>query len=327
MSDTPQSPGPIQAVLDTREREEASAWEQRFEAEINTFFDESIARVPGFVDRHLKSFRRTMGRSLAPRTGVGDVFVTVRNMAAGISRTVGGPDFSTTTFTHDQLTEAFEREVVSAEELDSLLRRLFTEFEESLWASVEAQASAAAGVDREALRSRLRALMEREIGHDPLLAQTIRSGVRVGLPATLGFVLFSRATFVGGASEAPDSYRSHLDYYRRSLVRLGGFEVPGWVGAVGVAGGLVGTMAVGGLVEYAVNALRDIKGYYIRQINGARYSLLYGENPDVPEGQGILHVVRGLERQFERLPELAQVVLEGNSADPVSAWGPGRGES
>ncbi len=119
--------------LDTREGEEPSLWEERFEAQINTFFDEAIARVPGFVDRHLRSFRRVMTRSVAPRTGVGDIAIGVRNLLAGVSRTVGGPDFSTTTFTHDVLTDAFEREVVSPAELESLLGRLFSEFEDDQW--------------------------------------------------------------------------------------------------------------------------------------------------------------------------------------------------
>ena len=45
--------------VDTREGEKASLWEERFEAQVNTFFDEAIGRVPGFVDRHLKSFKKT----------------------------------------------------------------------------------------------------------------------------------------------------------------------------------------------------------------------------------------------------------------------------
>ncbi|MBA2661271.1 MAG: hypothetical protein H0U74_03200 [Bradymonadaceae bacterium] len=301
-------------TIDTSEGDEASAWEERFETQINTFFDEAIARVPGFVDRHLKSFRKTMARSMGPRTGLGDVFISARNLAAGVSKTVGGPDFSTSTFTHDQLTEAFEREVVSSEELESLLKRLFAEFEEEQWSTLAERSAELAGQQHseiDQVRARLVTQMEKEIAHDPLLAQAIRSGVRIGLPATLGYVLFGKVTFLGGVGTeaAGEVYKRHLDFYRRSLLKLGRFEVPGWVGAVGFAGGLVGTLAVGGVIEYAVNSVRDVKGYYIRQINTARYILLYGENPDLPEGQGMLHVVRGLERQFEKLPELAVDVL------------------
>lgn len=298
--------------IDTREGDVASVWEERFETQINTFFDEAIARVPGFVDRHLKNFRKTMARSLAPRTGLGDVFISARNLAAGVSKTVGGPDFSTSTFTQDRLTEAFEREVVSSEELDSLIKRLFAEFEEEQWSKIAERSEEESGLEQhevKAVRERLSLLMESEIAHDPLLAQAIRSGVRLGLPATLGYVLFGKVTFLGGGTgseAAGEVYKRHLDFYRRSLLKLGRFEVPGWVGAVGFAGGLVGTLAMGGVLEYAVNSVRDIKGYYIRQINSARYILLYGENPDVPEGQGLLHVVRGLERQFEKFPELTE---------------------
>lgn len=296
------------AYLDTREREEASLWEERFEVQINTFFDESIARVPGFVERNLKSFRKVMGRSLGPRTGVADLFISVRNMASGVSRTVGGPDFATSTFTDDKLAEAFEREVVNSQDLEGLLNRLFKEFEEEQLAeflkSQKLSLEDGNGDATAAVKKKLIDMMEKEIAHDPLLAQAIRSGVRIGLPATLGYVLFGKATFIGGASAA-EGYKKHLDYYRRSLIKLGGTEVPGWVGPVGIVGGVLGTLAVGGLMEYALNSVRDVKGHYIRQINGARYVLLYGEDPDVPEGQGILHVVRGLERQFERLPRLA----------------------
>ncbi|RAL24868.1 hypothetical protein DL240_01270 [Lujinxingia litoralis] len=300
---------PEQAI-DTTEGTRASLWEERFEAQINTFFDEAIARVPGFVDRNLKSFRRVMGRSLGPRTGMADLFISARNMAAGMSRSVGGPDFSTSTFTDDQLTEAFEREVVSSVELESLLGRLFSEFEEEQWQRFRRGYGdgEAGSEDIEGLRRRLGELMEHEIAHDPLLAQAIRSGVRLGLPATLGYILFGRTTFVmDGVTEG---YSGHLDIYRRALGKLGGLELPGWIGAVGLAGGLMGTLALGGLVEYAVNNVRDIKGYYIRQINAARYVLLYGEDPEQPEGQGLLHVVRGLERQFERLPQLTHEVLD-----------------
>ena len=300
------------AYLDTREREKASLWEERFEVQINTFFDESIARVPGFVDRNLKSFRKVMGRSLGPKTGVADLFISMRNMAAGVSKSVGGPNFETTTFTDDKLTESFEREVVNAQDLEGLLTRLFKEFEEEHWEKfLKDHGLEGRGHGREEtneLKQRLVAMMEKEIAHDPLLAQAIRSGVRLGLPATLGYVLFGKATFVGGPTTG-EGYKKHLEYYRRSLIKLGGTEVPGWVGPVGIAGGVLGTLAIGGLMEYAVNSIRDVKGYYIRQINAARYVLLYGEDPDVPEGQGILHVVRGLERQFERLPRLASELL------------------
>jgi hypothetical protein len=317
----------LRAEVDTREGAEPSIWEERFETQINTFFDEAIARVPGFADRHLKSFRKVMARSMGPRTGLGDVFISARNLAAGVSKTVGGPDFSTSTYTDDQLREAFEREVVSSAELESLLKRLFAEFEEAQWRQVARELEAngdgtkdADEIDIDEVRARLVALMEREIAHDPLLAQAIRSGVKIGLPATLGYVLFGKVTFWGnlGTEAAGEVYKRNLDFYRRSLVKLGRLEVPGWVGAVGLAGGLMGTLAVGGLMEYAVNSIRDLKGYYIRQINAARYVLLYGENPEVPEGQGILHVVRGLERQFERLPELTEQVLDQRIDDLVA---------
>lgn len=301
-----------QPSIDTTEGERASLWEERFEAQINTFFDEAIARVPGFVDRNLKSFRRVMGRSLGPRTGMADLFISARNMAAGVSKSVGGPDFSTSTFTDDQLGEAFEREVVSSAEMESLLGRLFSEFEEEQWRRFrkgQGEGKASADEIRE-LRGRLGEMMEHEIAHDPLLAQAIRSGVRLGLPATLGYVLFGRTTFLMGMDGVGEGYSGHLDVYRRALGKLGGMELPGWMGAVGVAGGLMGTLAIGGLVEYAINNVRDIKGYYIRQINAARYVLLYGEDPEQPEGQGLLHVVRGLERQFERLPDLTHEVLD-----------------
>ncbi len=297
--------------IDTREGEKASIWEERFETQINTFFDESIERVPSFVERNLKSFRKVMGRSLGPRTGIADLFISARNLAAGVSNSVGGPDFSTTTFTDDELSDAFEREVVSSAELESLLNRLFSEFEQEQWQTfLEEQSDGdPEREDIEALRGRLVGMMEKEIAHDPLLAQAIRSGVRLGIPATLGYMLFGKATFVAGTG-ASEGYQKHLDYYRRSVIELGGKEVPGWVGAVGIAGGLLGSLAIGGLMEYAVNNIRDIKGYYIRQINAARYVLLYGENPEVPEGQGLLHVVRGLERQFERLPKLTSELLD-----------------
>ncbi len=299
-------------AIDTSERDEASMWEERFETQINTFFDEAIERVPGFVDRNLKSFRKVMGRSLGPRTGVADLFISARNLAAGVSSSVGGPDFSTSTYTDDKLAESFEREVVSSAELESLLNRLFSEFEEEQWTQFldEEVAEGADGEDdAEQVRDRLVDMMEKEIAHDPLLAQAIRSGVRLGIPATLGYVLFGKATFIAGTG-AGEGYKKHLDFYRRSLIKLGGTEVPGWMGAVGIAGGVLGSLAIGGLMEYAVNNVRDVKGYYIRQINAARYVLLYGEDPDVPEGQGLLHVVRGLERQFERLPKLTSDLLD-----------------
>jgi len=323
--------------LDTREGETQSMWEERFEAQINTFFDEAIARVPGFVDRNLKSFRRVMGRNLSPKTGVGDVVVGVRNLFAGVSRTVGGPDFSTTTYTHDVLTDAFEREVVSSAELESLLGRLFAEFEDDQWERVlEALAvtPALAGEDDalgdedaplgekvEALRERLMTLMEREIAHDPLLAQAIRSGLKIGIPATLGYVLFGRFTFAGrfGAETASKLYKRQLNFYHRILLRLGKFEIPTWLGAVGWAGGLVGTLAIGGVMEFAINSVRDIKGAYIRQLNTARYILLYGDNPDETSGQGLLHIVRGLERQFERVQSIDQLLDSEAEKAPAPA--------
>jgi hypothetical protein len=73
----------------------------------------------------------------------------------------------------------------------------------------------------------------------------------------------------------------------------------------------VGTLALGGLMEYTLNSFRDIKGRYIRQLNTARYVLLYGEDPDDPAGRGILHVVRGLERYFEKnIPQLTHDALD-----------------
>ena len=305
--------------VDTRESEDPSLWEERFEAQINTFFDEAIARVPGFVDRHLRSFSRVMGRNVSPRTGVGDIAIGVRNLLSGVSKTIGGPDFSTTTYTHDVLTEAFEREVVSPSELESLLGRLFAEFEDEQWQLV---AESLAGeeehiVDRvDLLRARLMFLMEREIAHDPLLAQAIRSGLKIGLPATLGYVLFGKFTFAGrfGAETATQLYKRQLTFYHRILMRLGQFEIPSWLGAVGWAGGLVGTLAVGGLIEYTLNSVRDIKGAYIRQLNTARYILLYGDNPEDPSGQGLLHIVRGLERQFERVQGIDELLDEQQRA-------------
>lgn len=302
--------------LDTREGAEPSLWEERFEAQINTFFDEALARVPGFVDRHLRSFRRVMGRNLSPRTGVGDVVIGVRNILAGASKAVGGPDFSTTTFTHDALTEAFEREVVSPEELESLLSRLFTEFEEDQWTQLAAALDLSDGdgvrEQGERLRDRLMTLMESEIAHDPLLAQAIRSGLKLGIPATLGYVLFGRFTFAGrfGAQTATELYKRQLNFYHRILMRLGRFEIPTWLGAVGWAGGFVGTLALGGVMEYAVNSVRDIKGAYIRQLNTARYILLYGDNPEETSGQGLLHIVRGLERQFDRVQAIDSLLAQ-----------------
>lgn len=298
-------------ALDTSEGEEASDWEMRFEAQINTFFDEAIARVPGFVDRNLKSFRRVMARSLGPRTGVADIFLSLRNVAAGVSQSVGGPDFSTSTYTDDRLRDSFEREVVSADELESLLHRLFAEFEEAQWTAVadkRAESDLVEKVDDD-LREGFIGRMESEIHHDPLLAQAIRSGVKLGLPATLGYVLFGKITWVGfGSDAASQIYESRLNFYNKTLMKLGRFEIPGWVGAVGLAGSVVGTLAAGGVMEYAMNNVRDIKGAYIRQLNSARHALLYGDDPTRPEG--VLHLVRGLERQFERLPDLDDAVFE-----------------
>jgi hypothetical protein len=301
-------------TVDPSDEETPSAWEERFENQINAFFDEAIARVPGFVDRHLKSFRSIMKRSVSPKTGLGDVMVSMRNMLSGISGAVGGPDFSRDTYTHEELTRAFEREVVSSDELESLINRLFREFEQDQWERLAAAHSDLGGhsneVDTEEIRSRIEAMMEQEIAHDPLLGQVIRSGVKVGLPATLGYVLFGKVNLSGldaaDASQAlGEMHREKLDLYNRTLLKIGKYQVPGWVGAVGLAGGLVGTLAVGGLVEFAVNSLRDVKGSYIRQLNAARYVLLYGEDPEDPEGRGIIHLVRGLERQFDRLAALS----------------------
>ena len=82
------------------------------------------------------------------------------------------------------------------------------------------------------------------------------------------------------------------------------------MGALGWAGGVVGTLALGGVMEYTLNSVRDVKGQYIRQLNTARYVLLYGEDPDDAEGRGILHIVRGFERQFDRVPQLTAQILE-----------------
>lgn len=303
--------------LDTREGEEPSLWEERFEAQINTFFDEAIARVPNFVDRHLRSFRRVMTRSVAPKTGVGDIAIGVRNLLAGVSKTVGGPDFSTTTYTHDVLTGAFEREVVSPAELESLLGRLFSEFEEDQWQRLARAQNEEADdeVLADELRGKLMDHMEREIAHDPLLAQALRSGLKIGLPATLGYVLFGQFTFAGrfGSESAGRLYKKQLNFYHRILMKLGKFEIPSWLGAVGWAGGMVGTLALGGVVEYTLNSVRDIKGAYIRQLNAARYILLYGDNPDELSGQGLLHVVRGLERQFERVQGIDHLLESSDS--------------
>jgi hypothetical protein len=301
--------------VDTREGPMPSLWEERFEGQINAFFDEAIARVPSFVDRHLRSFRRIMGRSLSPRTGLADVLVGVRNVAAGVSKTVGGPDFSTTSYTHDALTEAFEREVVSTQELESLLSRLFGEFEDSQWSRIAQGAATAPGeldaAHIESLRKLLSRRMEREIAHDPLLAQAIRSGLKIGIPATLGYMLFGKVTMPGalGSEAATELYKKNLKFYHKILMQLGRFEIPSWLGAVGWAGGVIGSLAVGGLVEYALNNVRDVKGAYIRQLNAARYILLYGDNPEETSGQGLLHIVRGLERQFERVsPETSPLL-------------------
>jgi hypothetical protein len=303
--------------IDTSEADEPSEWEERFENQINAFFDDAIARVPGFVERHLKSFRKIMTRSMAPKTGVGDVIVSVRNLLSGVSSSLGGPDFSRESYTHDELTNAFEREVVSPEELESLLNRLFREFEQAQWEKVaeatrDDDADAQDRPSADDMRERVEALMEQEIAHDPLLAQVIRSGVKVGLPATLGYVLFGKATFAGsfGSEAASNIYKRRLDLYNRTLLRLGKYKVPGWVGAVGWAGGLVGSLAIGGVVEFAVNSIRDVKGSYIRQLNAARYVILYGEAPEKPEGKGIIHLVRGLERQFDRLADMTEDALQ-----------------
>ena len=319
--------------FDTSEGEEPSEWEKRFENQINTFFDEAIERVPGFVDRHLTSFKRIMGRSVSPKTGLGDIVVGVRNLVSNVSSSLGGPDFSRETYTDEELTRAFEREVVSPEELEGLIRRLFREFERDQWDKIESSNDSEqlrnllhhrltqfGDLDEEDLkdynpgttREHMETVMEREIAHDPLLAQVIRSGVKIGLPATLGYVLFGKVSYAGnfGSQAASQLYRRRLDLYNRALLRLGQYQVPGWVGAVGWAGGLVGTLAIGGLMEFAVNSIRDVKGSYIRQLNAARYVLLYGENPETPEGQGIIHLVRGLERQFDQLPELSDDILD-----------------
>lgn len=302
--------------FDMSEGAEPTVWEERFEGQINTLFDEAIARVPSFADRHLRSFRRVMGRSLAPKTGVGDVLVGVRNVVSGVSEAVGGPGFSTTTFTHDKLVEAFEREVISPQELESLLARLFAEFEEALWQKAQEELSLEDNEELTLVRARLEKMMERDIGHDPLLAQALRTGVKLGVPATLGYVLMGK--FQSGPTfgdAAQKIYKTNLDVYQKVLVKVGRLDVPGWVGAVGWAGGIVGTLAIGGLMEFTLNSVRDVKGQYIRQLNAARYALLYGDNADDADGRGILHIVRGLERRYDRMPELTSQILE---ADPES---------
>ena len=299
----------------TAETEDPSDWEERFEAQINSFFDEAIARIPGFVDRNLTNLRRVMTRAVSPKTGVADILIGVRNMASGVSTTVGGPSFGTTTYTHDKLMDAFEREVVSPGELETLLGRLFSEFENEQWSRVASAVESDYAKPREdviAFRQRLADLMEREISHDPLLAQAIRAGVKVGVPATLGYVLVGKFS-LGDA--AGDLYKKNLRFYHRILMRMGGTEVPGWVSAAGWAGGLLGSLAFGGLMEYTLNNLRDVKGQYIRQLNTTRYVLLYGEDPDTNEGRGILHIVRGLERQFERLPEATSRILDDDEVE------------
>jgi hypothetical protein len=302
--------------IDTSEGDQPSEWEERFETQINAFFDDAIARVPGFVDRHLKSFRKIMTRSMAPKTGLGDMLVSLRNVFSGVSSSVGGPDFSRQSYTHEQLTKAFEREVVSPEELETLLNRLFREFEQAQWKKVERAAEELEEEEERPdagdMRQRIEELMEEEIAHDPLLAQVIRSGVKVGIPATLGYILFGKVTFPGsfGSEAASSLYKRRLDAYHSVLDRLGKYKVPGWVGAIGWAGGLAGTLAVGGLVEFAINSIRDVKGGYIRQLNAARYVILYGEDPEKPEGKGIVHLVRGLERQFDRVANMTEDALQ-----------------
>lgn len=302
--------------FDMSEGAEAMAWEARFETQINTFFDEAIQRVPGFVDKNLRSFTRVMGRNLAPTTGVGDVLIGVRNMASGVSAAAGGPKFATTTYTHDKLLEAFEREVVSPKEMETLLTRLFSEFEEDFWKQAEKEAPDGAEEDIRAAREHVTSMMEREIAHDPMLAQALRSGVKIGVPATLGFVLFGKfGSGSGFGDAASELYKRNLDLYHRVLIKVGGLEVPTWVGAMGWAGGVLGTLAAGGLVEFGLNNVRDLKGQYIRQLNSARYALLYGEDPDDEEGKGILHIVRGFERQVQRVPELATKILESTEEE------------
>ena len=307
--------------LDTREGAVQSEWERRFEVQVNTFFDEAIARVPGFVERHLTSFRRVLGRSISPKTGVGDVLIGMRNMLAGAVRAAGGKDLSTTTFTHDHLTEAFEREVVGSSELESLLSRLFSEFEDEQWERL-AKAYLADEDSREdhdaivaKVRAHLLSRMEGERAHDPLLAQALRSGVKIGLPATLSYMLFGKMTYRSslGSETASKLYERQLKFYNRILNKLGGFEIPSWLGAMGWAGGVVGSLAVGGVMEYALNSMRDIKGEYIRQLNSSRNILLYGDNPDDPAGQGLLHVVRGLERQFDRVQSIEGILPDDES--------------
>ena len=289
--------------IDMSEGEEPTEWESRFEAQINLFFDEAISRVPNFTDRNLKSFRRVMSRSVAPKTGVGDVLVGLRNIASGLSETVGGPKFETTTYTHDALTRAFAKEVVSTEELETLLSRLFQEFERAMWDDLIAQNEDEFN-EVEFLQERLKKVMEREIAHDPLLAQAVRAGVRIGVPATLGYVMFGRMRLTTDDS-ANENYSDDMRFYHRMFQRLGRYEMSGWVGALGWAGGVVGTLAIGGLMEYTINSVRDIKGQYIRQLNSARYSMLYGDDPDDPQGRGVLHIVRGLEREFQKVDQLS----------------------
>ena len=305
---------------DTRELPTPSLWEERFESQVHTFFDEAIARVPGFVDRNLQSFRRVLARNLAPKTGVGDMLVGLRNLASGVSRVAGGPDFSTTTFTHDKLTEAFEREVVSPAELESLLGRLFDDFEQSQWEALVAQRgetsqeNVPAEVRAAVLKGKLVHLMERDMAHDPALAQAIRAGLKIGIPATLGYVLVGRAPLLSREDLTSKLSSRQLKFYHKILDQLGELELPSWMGMVGWAGGVMGSLALGGVMEYALNSVRDVKGTYIRQLNAARHMLLYGDNPEEPAGQGLIHIVRGLERQFERVHSLEHLIGSGEES-------------
>lgn len=292
-----------------------SHWEDRFEKEINQLFDDAIDRLPRFVERHFKSFSRVMGRNLSPRAGIGDLYVGLRNLASAFSEAVGGPEFETTTFTEDQLSRAFEQEVLSPFELEAMLGRLFTAFEDDLWDRFQ-EDSVRGTQDALQVRDRFRNMIDEEIAHDPKLAQAIRSGVHLGIPITLGYFLFGRtASGTVDNKLGRDIGLQDVTVFQRLFQSFRGKTEPrdddsffqDFTGnALGITGAVLGSLVVGGVLEYAYNSLRDLKGSYIRQINTARYVLLYGTDPSDPDCYGILQIVRAIERRFETLPGLTE---------------------